>query len=108
METFIVIMYNKYSWYRLDWSLVGQPRHSSYNFVLCVVAFTFGIYSFNHITFSLKKPVVVAYGWIAFFNVFLAEGALNICFQQFPCAGNESLGGETVVSAVCNLGARWK
>ena len=73
-----MVMYDIYSWYRLDWPLIGQPRHSSYNFVLCVVPFTFGIYFFNHITLSLMKPVVVAYhGWTAFFNIFLADGALS-------------------------------
>jgi hypothetical protein len=56
---------------------------------LCVVPFTFGIYFFNHITFSLMKPVVVAdHGWTAFLNIFL----LAESFHQFPGAGNESLG----------------
>lgn len=71
-------------------------------FVLCIVPFIFVIYFFNHIIFSLKKPAVVAcLGWIAFFNIFLAEGALNICFQQFPCAGSESLGGGYSLSHWC-------
>jgi hypothetical protein len=62
--------------------------------VLCIVPVAFGIYFFIHIIFALKKPVVVAYhGWIAFFNIFLAEGALNRCFQQFACAGSERLAG---------------
>jgi hypothetical protein len=63
MWTFIVIIYNEQSWYRLDvvvtsrWlgNLVTVPTALH---VLCTVPFTFSISFFYHINFCLKKPVL--------------------------------------------------